>query len=334
MNCNFNCWYCYETKTAIQLMSTCIQERVKKFVQKTIETFPSLQMSFFGGEPLLGYRRVVKPLIKYANEVCMANGTKLSISFTSNGYLLTKEMILFFKENHVDNFQITLDGNKELHNQTRYIKKGADSYSRIMENIILLLENEIYVTLRFNYTDKNIDSFIEVIDDLEKIDKKQKKFLLISLHQVWQNVSINLREEVMRVVDFYSLKGFKISTPIFDNVRNSCYADKKNNALINYDGNVFKCTAVDFENVKREGFLASDGTIIWEHNKMETRLKSKFKNKPCLECRLLPICNGACSQKALEDQGHDYCVLSYNDDKKNEVVLDRFYKYIRNINNL
>lgn len=334
LNCNFNCWYCYEAKTTLDMMSERILNRVKKFIQRTAAKCSSFHISFFGGEPLLGYQKVVKPLIIYANEVCKDSGTELSISFTSNGYLLTEEMILFFKENRVFNFQITLDGNRKLHNQTRCLKNGSGSYSKIIQNVILLLENEFYVTLRFNYTDKNIASFIEVVEDLQCLDKQQKSFLMISLHQVWQNVSVDLRKEVIRVMEYYNLNGFSISPPIFDNVRNSCYADKKNNALINYNGDVFKCSAVDFENAKREGLLGSDGIILWENNSLEARLKSKFKNKPCLECRLLPICNGACSQKAIEYQNYDYCILSYSEDKKDEVVLDRFCKYISEINNI
>lgn len=331
LNCNFRCWYCYETKNSKALMSGEVLNNVKQFIKNTVPSYSMFHLSFFGGEPLLGYKKIVKPIIEHTNDICRDNKTKLTISFTSNGYLITRDMVQFFKTNHVNNFQITLDGNKELHNQTRYQKEGSDSYTKIMNNIKLLLENGISVTLRFNYTDKNVDTLKDVADDISNISSIQKKLLYISFHQVWQNADVDIDGKIKNVVEYFNSKGLKASTPMFDNVRNSCYADKKNNALINYNGDIFKCTAVDFENTIRDGFLNNDGTIVWENNSLNIRLNSKFKNKPCLKCRLLPICNGACTQKALDYQNRDYCILAYNEEKKDRIIIDKFENYIRNI---
>lgn len=331
LNCNFKCWYCYETKKNKQLMSVDTLQNVKRFIQNTVPLYPSFHLSFFGGEPLLGYKKVVKPLMEYTSTVCKAHDTKLIVSFTSNGYLITYDMVHFFKGNSVENFQITLDGNKELHNQTRYQRKGNDSYSRIVDNIKQLLEQGISVTLRFNYTDKNVNSLKDVADDIENLNPSQKDLLYISFHQVWQNADVDIKKDIEEVIEYFTSKGFKASTPIFDNVKHSCYADKKNNALINYNGDVFKCTAVDFENTQRDGYLNDNGTVIWENDSLNVRLNSKFRNKPCLKCRLLPICNGACTQKALDYQNRDYCILSYDEKKKDRVVLDKFASYINSI---
>ena len=331
LNCNFRCWYCYETKKSKQLMPIDILEKVKLFILKTAPSYPSFHLSFFGGEPLLGYNRIVKPIIEHINTVCKAHNIKLNISFTSNGYLITHDMVHFFKENCVNNLQITIDGNKEIHNQTRYQRKGADSYSRIVNNIKLLLEHEVSVMLRFNYTDKNVHSLKDVADDIEKLNPNQKNLLHISFHQVWQNCNTDIKKEIEKVIEYFTNKGFKAFTPIFDNVQHSCYADKKNNALINYNGDVFKCTAIDFENTQRDGYINDNGIIIWENDSLNVRLNSKFKNKPCLKCRLLPICNGACTQKALDYENRDYCIFSYDEKKKDKVVLDKFIYYINSI---
>ena len=114
-----------------------------------------------------------------------------------------------------------------------------------------------------------------------------------------------------------------------DFVRNSCYADKKNHATINYNGDLFKCTARDFETKNREGFLDENGNLVW-NEKYDVRLNSKFKNKPCLDCRILPICNGGCSQQALEHIGIDYCVNDFDEIKKTNIVKDKFLYTINN----
>lgn len=328
LNCNFKCWYCYETKANKQLMPVDVLEKVEQLIQSIVPLYPSFHLSFFGGEPLLGYRKVVKPLIEYTKVACEKYNTKLSVSFTSNGYLITHDMVHFFKENSVENLQITLDGNRILHNQTRYPVEGSDSYSRIVDNIKLLLEHGINVTLRFNCTDKNVRSLKEVASDIEDLSQSQRELLHISLYQVWQNAGIDIRKDIDDVIDYFISEGFNASVPIYDNVKFPCYADRKNNALINYNGDVFKCTAIDFEKTKRDGYLSDDGKIVWENDSLNVRLNSKFKNKPCLECRLLPICNGACTQKALDYQDRDYCILLYDERKKDQVILDKFTNYI------
>ena len=109
-----------------------------------------------------------------------------------------------------------------------------------------------------------------------------------------------------------------------DNVKDSCYADKRNSAVINYNGDIFKCTARDFTTVKRAGYLSEEGDLIWENNYLERRMNAKFQNKPCLSCRLMPICNGGCSQHAMEALGgDDYCVYFGDENEKDKVVKSK-----------
>lgn len=90
-----------------------------------------------------------------------------------------------------------------------------------------------------------------------------------------------------------------------------------------YNGDVYKCTAVNFEEEKRDGYLDSNGDIIWENNSLEKRMAAKFSNKPCLECNLLPICHGGCSSKPLEN-GCNYCIFGFNEEKKMNAVMNKF----------
>jgi uncharacterized protein len=108
-------------------------------------------------------------------------------------------------------------------------------------------------------------------------------------------------------------------------VTNSCYADKKNSAVINFNGDIFKCTARDFTNVKREGYIDVKGEVIWENDSLNRRLNAKFNNKPCLSCRIMPLCNGGCSQHALDHLGVDeYCVYSFDEKEKDKIVTLKF----------
>lgn len=74
-----------------------------------------------------------------------------------------------------------------------------------------------------------------------------------------------------------------------------CYADRKNYANINYDGNVYKCTARDYTPENALGYLNAEGDIVW--HKERTRgidEKAYFDNPLCLDCKYLAVCGGPC----------------------------------------
>jgi len=328
INCNFKCWYCYETHVKQSKMSADIINRVNKLIfniaQK--EELEELDLSFFGGEPLLYFEKNVIPIIDEVISVMKNFNKQFFIGFTTNGYLLNDRIINYFNDKQLKpNFHITLDGYRENHDKVRFISPAKGSYSTIINNIKNLVENEMFVRVRINFTNENIEDTYKIADDLITIKKELvKKYLLVDFHRVWQNNKLDDIDIIVdRNVEIIRNKGINVKSSSYlnDTVRGSCYADKRNSAVINYNGDVFKCTSKDFKTENREGFLTDEGTIVWENNALERRMKAKFNSRPCLVCRLLPICNGACSRHALENLGkHNFCAHSFNEKEKDKVV--------------
>ena len=222
--------------------------------------------------------------------------------------------------------QITLDGNREYHNKVRFVNKQKGSYDEIIANIKLLVRSGIHVTMRINYTADNFFSTLDIADDFTDLELEYKKNILVDFHQVWQDE----QKEAIGVapaLDKFRLAGFPVRSKAsnMDNVKKSCYADKKNSATINYNGEVFKCTARDFTTENSLGVLSNDGTIHWKPE-YERRQNAKFNNPPCLECKIMPLCNGGCSQHAYEnlDNTNGYCVFGFDEYRKDELILERF----------
>ncbi|MEM9916713.1 MAG: radical SAM protein [Bacteroidota bacterium] len=329
MGCNFKCWYCYETHIAGSKMEEPIIEKILRFLENQKNDNPQLKhfsMAFFGGEPLIYYRQAVVPLLKGAKKIFQDSDVQFRSSFTTNGYLLDQEKIDFLKDHHVGGMQITLDGNKEFHNKVRYVNTEKGSYEKIISNIKLLVRNGLGVTMRINYTNDNFFSCMEIADDFADLEVEFKKKILVDFHQVWQDEgheNVSTRPGVEK----FSAAGFSVRSKAtnLNNVRDSCYADKRNSATFNYNGEVFKCTARDFTTENSLGILTNDGYIQWKEE-YERRQTAKFHNAPCFECKLMPICNGGCSQHAYEhlDKKEDYCVFGFNEHKKDELILERF----------
>lgn len=337
MNCNFKCWYCYETHVKNSRLSPDMIKRINTFINKTAskEGMKYFPMSFFGGEPLLYFKKEVIPIIDTYVEACKVNGLTPHIFFTTNAYLINDEFVAYFKSKNITcGLQITLDGYKEKHDLVRFVSAKKGSYEEIIENIKLLISNQFFVRLRINYTDKNIDGTYQIAKEFDDIPNDIKQnYLLMDYHRVWQNDKI---DNTFMVVDENISKveevGIKVtSTYSPNNVKDSCYADKRNSAVINYNGDIFKCTARDFTTVKRAGYLSDDGTLVWENNYLERRMNAKFNNKPCLSCKIMPLCNGGCSQHALEhlESGQDYCVHHGDENEKMRIVKTKIDEIVR-----
>ncbi len=326
LNCNFSCWYCYENHIKGSKISDSVLERLKLLIsnqmeQKEIKRFV---LHFFGGEPLLYFKKLVLPIIDFSKKEAQKRNVLLLINFTTNGYLIDDKMIKKFIKYKVNNLQITLDGNKEEHDKVRFTSKNNGSYDKIIENMKKIVKNNINLTLRINYTRKNFSSLSKVFKDFKDLSFKERKRILLSLNKVWEENEEGLENEITVLKDKAEKFGFKLPDPLLaDRVRFSCYADKINQALVNYNGDVFKCSARDFKKENAEGFLNKDGLIEW-NEKQKERIKSRLKNKPCLECNILPICGGGCSQQAIEYQGKEYCVNHFDDSLKNDIVLSMF----------
>lgn len=335
MNCNFKCWYCYETHIKDSKIENENISKIKKLIDQITSDskIKIIYLSFFGGEPLLYFDKIITAIIDYYWKKCLENKINTSIGFTTNGFLINQKFIDYFSKGKDPCFmQITLDGYREVHDSVRQVSPTRGSYDKIVQNILLLVENNFNVRVRINYTDQNILNMKEIIKDFISIPKNTKNNnLVFDFHRVWQNVSgEDINNELDEVMQEFAAAGFQVDCQLSpNNVQGSCYADKRNSVTVNYNGDIYKCTARDFTKQNRAGVLGEQGELLWENDSLEKRMDSKFKNKPCHTCRLLPICNGGCSQVALENDGVEYCVYNGDEREKDNIVRHKILEIKR-----
>jgi len=330
LDCNLKCWYCYENHIKGSKISPAVASNIKKIIAKTFLCNRDLEvfyLYFFGGEPLIGFSKT-KELIRFISENCKKRKILLQLQFTSNGVLINEKIVEFLKQ-HGDNisFQITLDGGKTYHDKTRYLPSQTGTYEIILRNIKLLLHNKISVVLRINYTEENFTSIPSILTNIHDWKAEYKAYLKIDFQRIWQDnkQSLNIDDYMESFIN----EGFIVTSPIrdFDQLRFPCYADTLNQILINYNGNVYKCTARDFTENNRDGYLNENGEIVWTKLTPAERTAYKMSISVCKICSILPLCGGGCIQKTIENQENDKCMYNYNDDTKREIILNRFYNY-------
>lgn len=141
------------------------------FANKELKHF---QLSFFGGEPLLYYSTIMLPIAEYARDCAKEFGKAYAMDITSNAFLFDHERFLNLKELGLESCQITLDGDEEHHNSTRFPHKGVGSYTTIIRNIHYAVNLKIKVVLRINYTKQNLPSLYSILDDFKDMTLEEK----------------------------------------------------------------------------------------------------------------------------------------------------------------
>ncbi len=324
LDCNLKCWYCYESHIPKSKMSNEILESIINHLKYklSIEPFESLNLKFFGGEPLLRPQIIIK-LIEKIKELSKEYIFKIYIHFTTNGTVITKSLLEKLKDCNVS-FQITIDGNIIDHNAIRIRKiDGKGTYHSIIENIkrINAELKSCFINVRINFSNETFVQLESLIHDLDFCDRKKT---VLSLHKVWQvdGNSIN-KSRLFEFIRYANKKKFLVSYMEFNNrLGVVCYADMYNQAVINYDGKVFKCTARDFIDKHSEGVLTKEGIINWKTDKLMDRLNIRIANN-CKRCKLLPSCPGICTQNRLESKNEILCALT-NDFTMQDYIIHNF----------
>lgn len=331
LDCNLRCWYCFENHVKGSLLKDNVLLGVKRLISHKVteEGVKMLNISFFGGEPFVAFDQAVMPLIRYAEQLCSQSGCDFCLSFVTNATLVDERkvrMLAVVKTAAPITFQITLDGNRMQHDEVKKFPNDKGSYDLVLKHIRLIAEAGMPITLRFNMTEKNAETYFDVLTDLEEwMTPSLKELLTIDLQHVWQDRTEDTQRELsltqQRLREAFLSEGYQVNE-LKHIDRSRCYADRMNHVSINFDGSLYKCTARDFNIANREGVLNEDGTITW-NEKFKKRMQLKYGNKTCLACRIFPLCHGGCSQHKLNCEGNEGCIRGYNELDKRKIVEDR-----------
>ena len=331
LDCNFNCWYCsVESANTVykkERMSDDTVERIEKFINKLSisNEYTGLHLDWFGGEPLMYFNEIVYKISLKAKEIMKLKGINFINQITTNAYLITNEMIDRFVEINLNRFQITIDGNEIRHNKIRN-ENNKPSYRKIIGNIKKICNkiDDAKIILRLNYDKKTLIGISTLFEEFNDIEKSK---IQIDFQRVWQVKSDDSLIQLLKsTIKQAQAKGFYVGYYAYKPLYNhTCYSDRFNYAAINYDGNVFKCTARDYSAKHIVAELNSSGQLVWDKEIISKRLsKATFENKNCIDCKYLGLCFGPCSQKMLEYNENNHPFSSICTIKNSELNIDDF----------
>lgn len=155
-DCNMRCGYCYADYgryggDAGYMNPALAVEHTAKFFDQLGDT-RSVSVTFFGGEPLMNLD-VVFAAHAYAKQRAAQEGRRIGFALTTNGTLLTRELVEFFEAERFS-MTVSIDGPPDVNDRLRPIQDGAKSYDVIMAKIA---ESGLKANARVTLTRKCLD---------------------------------------------------------------------------------------------------------------------------------------------------------------------------------
>lgn len=306
LSCNFNCPYCYQTHTN-QTMTKENLNDLKRFMDSLINDrkIKQLSVSWYGGEPLL-VKNMLFELQEYFYTKSADNGIIYQSGLVTNGYLLDEDTAKKLKETGTNFIQITLDGNKELHDKRRVLKNGSPTFERIYENIKTAAKYFEQITLRVNVDKENLNAFESIVEILENdglIPKVQPYPAQVdALTDACSHISANCLTH-----DEFALYEVEIGKNLLDQEKDfasypsigvGCGGVCDNSAVIGPQGFIYKCWNDVGVSEKSVGRLVGDSFIL--NDKITEWLGyDLFEFEECRNCGFLPICLANCQYEAI-----------------------------------
>ncbi len=331
--CNYKCVYCFEANAVkAKAMDESTIENVFKFVKRYIASHPKVKkivIHWFGGEPILAYNNVMKPLFEGFLKICEENKLSFDSRIITNGSLLTPEIIEEMTVKfHTSFFQITFDGTCENYCQRKGTTK--ENYNKVKQNVYALSKNAIVnnlktsINIRLNVDKNNYEDVKKFVQEL-KSDKDYNNNIRFNLGRLKCDANCAQCKEYYSVPEFDDItEEFNILLDYQERLKEPkltwCGQYTANNFCIGPNGEIYKCEH-DF-GIKEK--VVGDIVNGLYYNDFYMEYMNMPYNEKCKDCKFFPICLGGCPQDRYLSKTNYHCEYS------EKHILNSVRQYINN----
>lgn len=344
-DCNFHCKYCIENK--INKLPTEINPEIYNFIKKScIGQNKKIQLSFYGGEPLLYFDKIKEIVEK-------TKSFNLYYSITTNGALLNQEIVDFLNKHHFVTW-ISWDGKNTENNRDIDIFSNYTIKSNIFQlkllgiscvmssyNYPLQLCKDIQEIMNEYKTSINSNKeFAAYFNEITDCNLKEQKYLHFDYDKLQKEVQQIMNDLIdgfnLSKEEFYRKNGVKLLffeeyLPFIEDYK---FYDKFSQLFapcrdgikmfeIDLDGNLYSCqnTRDKIGNINNLDLI----TYLVNYFKYDNT-KYLYENL-CKNCTVRKICYGRCKLVDLKSRINNMCKLKH---AIGEPILDFYNKYYKN----
>lgn len=319
--CNLKCKYCFVHQQPKEIDFNTAKDAIDFYANNALLEAIEPSVTFFGGEPMLKYEEIIKPLVKYIRSTY----GDYNISITTNGTILNEEVYKFFKENDVG-MLLSLDGMEEIQNHNRPYHSGKGSFKDI--DIQMHLKYYPNGTLRATVDPDTVHLLYSNYLWGQKQGFKRCAFVTNS-GGAWTDEKISIYKRQLDLVTAHIIHSKKNNMPflqyekifeksyeyeLLNKIDETFFRDDRANqpacgkcglgasiyGSVGSSGDIYSCQEMT-ENPEHDEFII--GNIYTGMNEEKRlalvnsfttkKVKSKVKNR-CETCRLNKVCNGGC----------------------------------------
>lgn len=329
--CNFACVYCVQKETSSELtrsaeMTGDIRKQAVDFTFRMLDhlSLSKLDVTFFGGEPLLNYDGILDILAQIELLKREHALTHICCGIVSNGALLDIGRLRLLKSLGVTDLQLTVDGLPETHNLRR--KSPHGSWGKIWENIIFATDLGMHVVINVVVDAENMDEVLHLITIADRIAegnpqvKAKSGFVFgmliptLATYERCQQVLFGQEAHVFdKIIDCYiyaQKHGWKVFHMLLQVISSH---ESPRSFIIGPAGDLYKC----FSTIGNPKYSIGS---IWDRLDDIMERSHQFTARhawdtECLECSIFPLCRGGCQAIAALSHsgefGHKLCERTF-----------------------
>ena len=327
--CNLNCSYCFASQGKYHgeraLMSYEVGKRALDFLMEHSGSRTNLEVDFFGGEPLMNWD-VVKRLVQYARSVEKERGKNFRFTLTTNGMLIDDDVIDFANK-EMSNVVLSLDGRREINDQTRVDYAGVGSYDRIVPKFQKLVKarggknyymrgtfthrnpdftNDVFHMADLGFTELSMEPVVCAPDDPAALTPEDLE-IVKEQYEILAKDMLR-REKEGRPITFYHYMLDLTGGPCVYKRISGCGSGTEYMAVTPW-GDLYPC----HQFVGDPKYLMGD---IWK-GVTNTAVRDEFKHcnayarKECQDCWAKLYCSGGCAANSYHATGSITGVYEY-----------------------
>lgn len=314
--CQMACQYCFQSgrDTASRHDLGLIERTIAWSEKYSMDHgISAIHLGLFGGEPLLDYE-IGLAYAREFKQLCDRLSIPLEISLTTNGLNLSNRILHELRSCGLTYVRITLDGPPDVHDLKRPTLCGSGTFNRIFTNLKMAASLDGFgIGVAVNVDETTVNSIDTLLDILQAADLNDDVEMI--LEPVVPKMSDcdpgayrpekmlnNIAKVFLRVVDR------QFSTPLLPGLCGSCNATQENSFVIDWNGDLFRCSFTMLEKSMSCGSIRADlknEEIAAASNAQKEFARAVDALVACQEkeCPYLPLCAGGCRYQAWLKKG-------------------------------
>jgi uncharacterized protein len=314
-------------------MTPEIEGSIVRFLENRMGQIKELKISWFGGEPLLA-TKIIDRLAKKIIDLCEKHNVAYHSDLTTNGYLLDQKNIDWLKQIRVEQIQVTIDGDRETHDQRRRLKNDKPTFDTIINNLKMAAGN-FFISIRVNIDRKNAKKVNNLFPILVQNNLQDKVYayygIVVGITNACKDyepacldvdqlseVMFDLHKEAVDKKYDFVLFPYPLSSI------GGCGAMRPDFFVIDHKGFMHKCLNSAGDEKEAIGHISQP--IEFTPDLVAWLTWDPLEDEFCSRCNLLPLCSGGCLWNKL----HGLHSCGYHRDPQfMSKLLKLYHQYIR-----